>query len=270
MPIFIPHPIASTTCTFLLNQHHLHIFARTEPPALLCLTSTTCKFTLRGTTSVLGSAAEGHVMSSLEKVLETHSKVVEDGHVQTGELKYRSYAVSTLRGGVGKSTIAFNFAYELSIQRPLLLADMCAQCNLTENLMRDQDPEITVLDTLQPILLGPAFGSIPHDASYRVSKYCDPFKMTKPSYLMPGNAELFAFPSMLYQQLQTAHSQGNKKAVKALLESLRTILDKEAKDKHSEGILMDTSPFYAGGTHIAWAAADAIIIPVRVDEHSID
>jgi hypothetical protein len=28
---------------------------------------------------------------------------------------------------------------------------------------------------------------------------------------------------------------------------------------------MDTSPFYAGGTHLAWGAADATIIPVRVD-----
>ena len=28
---------------------------------------------------------------------------------------------------------------------------------------------------------------------------------------------------------------------------------------------MDTSPFYAGGTHLAWCAADAVIIPVRVD-----
>lgn len=37
-----------------------------------------------------------------------------------------------------------------------------------------------------------------------------------------------------------------------------------------EGILMDTSPFYAGGTHLAWCAADAVIIPVRVDEHSLD
>ena len=33
---------------------------------------------------------------------------------------------------------------------------------------------------------------------------------------------------------------------------------------------MDTSPFYAGGTHLAWCAADALIIPVRVDEHSLD
>jgi chromosome partitioning protein len=32
---------------------------------------------------------------------------------------------------------------------------------------------------------------------------------------------------------------------------------------------MDTSPFYAGGTHLGWCAADAVIIPVRVDEHSL-
>ena len=44
----------------------------------------------------------------------------------------------------------------------------------------------------------------------------------------------------------------------------------ESRSKGAAGILLDTSPFYAGGTHLAWCAADAIIIPVRVDEHSID
>ena len=209
-------------------------------------------------------------MTSIDTVLATHQQVVGDGFTQTGSLKYRSYAVSTLRGGVGKSTITFNLAYELSKQRSLLIADMCAQCNLTENLMRGENPDITVLDTLQPILLGPAFGSAPGDASYRISNYCDPFKITKPSYLMPGNAELFAFPSMLYQQLQTAHAQKNTSAVKALLQSLRTALNTEAIEKKADGILMDTSPFYAGGTHLAWCAADAVIIPVRVDEHSLE
>jgi chromosome partitioning protein len=209
-------------------------------------------------------------MNSLDKVLQNHQRVVEEGFTETGDLKYRSYAVSTLRGGVGKSTITFNLAYEIAQQRSLLIADMCAQCNLTENLMRGEDPEVTVLETLQPILLGPAFGSAPEDASYRVSNYCDSFKTAKTSYLMPGNAELFAFPSMLYQQLQTAHAQKNMGAVKALLESLKTAVDKEATVKKAEGILIDTSPFYAGGTHLAWCAADAVIIPVRVDEHSLE
>jgi cellulose biosynthesis protein BcsQ len=81
---------------------------------------------------------------------------------------------------------------------------------------------------------------------------------------------MFAFPSTLYQQLQTAHAQRKPDAVRRLLESLKTILTDEEGVKGTDGILVDTSPFYAGGTHLAWCAADALIIPVRVDEHSIE
>lgn len=207
--------------------------------------------------------------SSLDRIFDTHSKVVDQGFTRPGELKYKSYAVTTLRGGVGKTTLSFNLAYEMSRQRSMLLADLCPQCNFTETLMRDESPEVTVLKSLQPVMLGPAFGSKPTDLSYKVSAHCDSFKTSKPSYVVPGDAEMFAFPSTMYQQLQLAHSQNNPKAVKSLLESLKNILLEEAKEKKTEGILLDSSPFYAGGTHLAWCAADALIIPVRVDEHSI-
>ena len=209
-------------------------------------------------------------MEPLAKILENHTRVVEDAYIKPGNLKYRTYAVSTLRGGVGKSTLAFNIAFELAAKRSMLIADLCPQCNLTETLMRDAEREVTVLNALQPVLLGPAFGDSPSDSSYRISTYCDPFKMRKKSYLIPGDALMFAFPSTMYQQLQIANAQSSPIAVRALLESLKGILDKEAEEKKADGILLDTSPFYSGGTHLAWCAADAIIIPVRVDEHSIE
>ena len=208
--------------------------------------------------------------SDIQKILDIHSKVIEEGFKHSGDLKYRSYAVTTLRGGVGKSTLTFNLAYEMSRKHPLLIADLCAQRNLTENLMRGVQQDVTILDALQPALLGAAFGEVPDDISYRVSNYCDAFKGGKNSSFIPGSAELFAFPSTLYQQLQIANVQQNAVATKNLLEILKKVLDKEAKDKGAEKVLMDTSPFYAGGTHLAWCAADAVIIPVRVDEHSIE
>jgi cellulose biosynthesis protein BcsQ len=161
-------------------------------------------------------------------------------------------------------------AYEISRTRSLLVADLCPQRNLTENLLKGVEQDVPILDALRSVLLGPAFGDTPDNISYRVSQYCDLFKGGKYCYFIPGNAEMFAFPSTLYQQLQIANAQGNPLAIKKLLECLKSILNRGANEKGVRGILMDTSPFYAGGTHLAWCAVDAIIIPVRVDEHSIE
>jgi chromosome partitioning protein len=45
-------------------------------------------------------------VTSLEKVLSTHKRVVEEGYTENKAPRYRSYAVTTLRGGVGKSTLS--------------------------------------------------------------------------------------------------------------------------------------------------------------------
>ncbi|WP_423192999.1 ParA family protein [Cupriavidus sp. H18C2] len=209
-------------------------------------------------------------MSDAHKIFETYAKVVEEGFKLDKKPRYRSYSVSTLRGGVGKSTLSFNLAYEMSREVSVLVGDLCPQRNLTESLMRGVEQEVTVFQALQPKILGEAFGSHLSDISYRISKYCDAFKGGRPAYFVPGDPEMFAFPSTLYQQLQIANARNNANAVRSLLHALSTVLEEERQDKNCDTILLDTSPFYAGGTHLAWCASEAIIIPVRVDEHSIE
>ncbi|WGY34902.1 ParA family protein [Pseudomonas aeruginosa] len=208
--------------------------------------------------------------SGLKRIIENHDKSLEEPSQADFTFKRRSYAVSNLRGGIGKSTLSFNLSWMFTRHSPTLIADLCPQRNLTESLMRGAKAEVSVGDALRPKVLGPAFGDVPEDISYRISTYNDHFKGGKSGYFVPGDGQLFAFPSALYQQLQQAMAANNAKAVSNILFSLRDILNVEAAEKKCQNILMDCSPFYGGGTHLAWCAADALIIPVRVDEHSIE
>lgn len=208
--------------------------------------------------------------SGLARIISNHDRSIEDVYTPIVNFKRKSYAVSNLRGGIGKSTLTFNLAWLFTRHNATLVADLCPQRNLTESLMRGQKPEVTIADALRPRVLGPAFGEIPSDISYRISTYNDHFKSGKSGFFSPGDGSLFSFPSALYQQLQQAMAAGNPKAVRNILLSLKAVLSDEAKSKSCSKILMDCSPFYGGGTHLAWCAADALIIPVRVDEHSIE
>ena len=208
--------------------------------------------------------------TGLSRIINNHDQSVEEGYKPVVKFKRRSYAVSNLRGGIGKSTLSFNLAWLFTRHNATLVADLCPQRNLTESLMRGKKPDVTIADALRPKVLGPAFGDVPDDISYRISNYNDHFKGGKSGFFTPGDGSLFSFPSALYQQLQQAMASGNQKAVRNILLSLKTILADEAESKVCSKILLDCSPFYGGGTHLAWCAADALIIPVRVDEHSIE
>jgi len=208
--------------------------------------------------------------TGVQRIIANHDKSIEEPVSSPITLKRKSYAVTNLRGGIGKSTLSFNLAWMFTRHHSTLVADLCPQKNLTESIMRGQKPDVTIGSALNPKVLGPAFGDVPDDISYRASTQNDHFKGGKSGFLVPGDGALFAFPSALYQQLQQAMAAGNKKAVANILFSLRDVLNTEAKEKKCSRILMDCSPFYGGGTHLSWCAADALIIPVRVDEHSIE
>jgi cellulose biosynthesis protein BcsQ len=206
----------------------------------------------------------------MNKILRNYEQVLDGDLPLEMKPQFRSYAVSAFRGGTGKSTLAFNIAFELSRQRSLLVADVCPQRNLTETLLKGVVPKVDILRALWPEVLGPAFGDEIEDISYRISDTCSTFKGGSRAYAVPGSAELFAFPSALYQQLNQAASGSSREPIRRLLGSLGRVLEREATEKRCDLLLMDTSPFYAGATHLAWFAAEALVIPVRVDEHSIE
>jgi chromosome partitioning protein len=71
-----------------------------------------------------------------------------------------------------------------------------------------------------------------------------------------------------YSQLHTKNLK--EQASRRVVNSVRTIIHEAQDVAKAEKILIDTSPFFGRATHLSWAAADALIVPVRVDQHSIE
>lgn len=213
-------------------------------------------------------------MSGIRKILDRSEAILAGEDVASREWAFTSYAVSNFRGGIGKSTLAFNIAHEISRHDRVLLLDTCSQRNFTQNILGDDvfDAEPTIYDALVNAVTG---DDLPEatELAVPVSPYCASFKGGKKTYLVPGSTQLFLFPSLLYGQLaQFSQLQGKqkKRASKRILLSLKRIIKHVSDYASPAKILIDTSPFFGGATHLAWEAAQAIIIPVRVDQHSLE
>lgn len=206
-------------------------------------------------------------------ILERSQHVLQGEYLPPREQKFQTYAVTNFRGGIGKSTLAFNLAYELSRSHPTLLFDACSQRNFSQNVFGDVLHEFrqTVYDALIVEMTNAGKFDV-GDATLPVKGFCPAFAGNKPTHMLPGSTELFLFPSLLYSQLaQFAQLSAHTQAASArILTSLKRIIEQAAAIAKPEKILIDTSPFFGGATHLAWVAADALIIPVRVDQHSIE
>ncbi len=55
-----------------------------------------------------------------------------------------------------------------------------------------------------------------------------------------------------------------------ILQSVDAVANDLADHIKATKVLMDTSPFFGGATHLGWVAADALVVPVRVDQHSME
>ena len=175
---------------------------------------------------------------------------------------------------MGKSTLAFNLTYELAQWHSCLLLDTCSQRNFSQTIFGDDVLRMkdTIYDALVREMAGG--GTVNYkDLARLISPFCSAFRMAKPCYMVPGSPELFAIPSLMYSQLaQFAQLTGqHKKETSArIVLAIKRIIDGVLRYTRSEKVIIDTSPFFGGATHLSWAAVEALVVPVRVDQHSIE
>ena len=215
-------------------------------------------------------------MSAVDAIIERAGAVQNGEDVPVRTQRFETYAVSNFRGGIGKSTLAFNLAYELSAKESTLVLDLCPQRNMTQSLLGEDlsEYELSIYDALLAEVT--ATGQVDHDdLVIRISRGNSAFagKERKKSYVIPGSQELFLFPSLLYSQLaqfsQLTGTRGQAPSAR-ILNAIKTISNAAREAFPTNKVLIDTSPFFGGATHLSWCAADAIIIPVRVDQHSLE
>lgn len=212
--------------------------------------------------------------SGIDVIIERTEQVMKGSDLPQRSTKFKNYAISNFRGGIGKSTLTFNVAYELSRKSSCLLLDTCSQCNLSQNIFGD--PLLSFEKTLYHALIGEITNTSSLDYSdlvLPISPYCHSFVHGKKSFMVPGSSELFLFPSLLYSQLAQYAQLGEefrKEPSAKVLSSVKKIIESCDGIAKPEKVLIDTSPFFGGATHLAWCAAEALIIPVRVDQHSVE
>ncbi len=173
-----------------------------------------------------------------------------------------------LRGGIGKTTLSFNLSY---LADDLLAVDTCPQGNLSYFYDKDYyaGNQTNVKDMLLPYLV-PGLGKATRVASFIGAT--NEYFSDKNNFYIPSSEELYLLPSQLITAInQTAGLQQSQKqlALKSILYSLETEIKRELSENSLDKCIIDTSPFFAGATQLAWYAADALVIPVRTDQQSI-
>ena len=182
---------------------------------------------------------------------------------------FSSYSVCNLRGGIGKTSIAFNLAY---LANNVLAVDTCPQCSLSSffDSSYDSGRFLNVLDLIEPYLY-PNMGKPSHIArNIGATNKC--FEEKK-AYYIGSSERLYVIPMILGQALIMAGNRNYRSiadAQKVIVTSLKTELDREQTELGINRRIIDTSPFFSGGTMLSWFASEALIVPVRTDRQSIN
>ncbi|MCI8933464.1 MAG: ParA family protein [Clostridiaceae bacterium] len=205
---------------------------------------------------------------SIETIINRQYSIANNQAENIDLPKQRIYAMCNLRGGIGKTTLSFNLSY---LTDNLLVIDTCPQGNLSffydSNYYAGQ--QTNVKNMLLPYLV-PGLGKATRVAAYIGATNSHFAKRN--NYYIPSSEELYLLPSQLITAINQASGlqlPQRDQALKSILYSLKSEIERELAENSLDKCLIDTSPFFAGATQLAWYAADALIIPVRTDQQSI-
>jgi chromosome partitioning protein len=205
----------------------------------------------------------------IEALVTRQSDIARGRATQLPIPRYQSYTICNLRGGIGKTSLAFNLSY---LAEDLLAVDTCPQGNLSffYDQAYYQNATTSVNDMLLPYFL-PGLGK-----ASRVAQRIDAtnqFFTGKNSFFVPSAADLYMLPSQMANalvQARTVSGAQQQSMIDNMLFSLKQEIEREQVETKTTRCLIDTSPFFSGCTHLAWHASDALIVPVRTDQQSIN
>jgi len=207
--------------------------------------------------------------SQIQAIIDRQYKIANNDPTRLPLPGFEKYAVCNLRGGIGKTTLAFNLSYETD---DVLLVDTCPQGNLSYFYDQSyyQNNTTTVKDLILPYLL-PGLGRATRVAR-NISASNQAFS-NRNAFYIPSSSDLYTLPSQMataLTQAKTLTGAQQRRAIDSMLFSLRDEINREMAGSQVKKCLIDTSPFFSGGTHLSWHAVDALIVPIRTDQQSIN
>ena len=157
----------------------------------------------------------------------------------------RTTLIMNCKGGVGKTVTAINMAAELAARgKRVVLVDADPQCNLTNYYLNGAEEGY---NTLYEVLTGnhePVWSDWMLDAAENIQ-------------LVPGSMDLI---------MADVHAlQGREIKLTAIRELAETLAEDDAADY----MLIDSPPSFTAATTAGLAAADDVIIPMRLDAFSL-
>ncbi len=206
--------------------------------------------------------------NDIENIVDIQESISSGEELEVHLPKFTKYTICNLRGGIGKTTLAFNLSY---LAGDVLTVDTCPQGNSSYFFDNNYFKNVTatVKDMILPYIV-PGLGK-PTRVACNISATNRYF--SKNAFYIPSSDELYLLPSQLATALNQAkqlQSPTKEQVLENIFFSLRNEIDREMKETECSKCLVDTSPFFSGATHLAWHATDALIVPARTDQQSIN